>query len=286
MQDYVSPMADPRTDSWSFRALGIASLLAISTAAQAQTPPAPTPPAPSAVPAPVAPPPLATAAPATAAPAPSPPATAPSDPRRAQQPPVPPGAAQPLPAQPVPAQAGPPPPGYAPAPPGYAPAPPGYAPAPPGYAPAPRRAATSPRRYQGPRELSYREGRPVPAGYHVEERYRKGLIGSGAGVFGGVYLLTLLTASTFHEATDDSGFAAAYVPVIGPLIAIGTVGPGPSGGMFLTLSAVAQGTGLGLLIAGLVHKKKVLVRDLAGLRLELRPELGPQRQGLGLHGTF
>ena len=57
-----------------------------------------------------------------------------------------------------------PPPGYAPPPAGYAP-PPGYMviPAPNGAAPAPVGLATMP----------YKDGYPIPAGYPLEERYRK-----------------------------------------------------------------------------------------------------------------
>src|SRR5882724_2963047 len=107
---------------------------------------------------------------------------------------------QPYPPQPYPPQAQPyPPPGYPPQP--YPPQ--GY---PPAYAPP-----------VAPLELRYVEGRPVPAGYHVEMRPRKGLVISGAIVFGVPYFLSLSVAASSKNDADRW----LYAPLVGPFVDLG-----------------------------------------------------------------
>src|SRR5690242_1480294 len=80
----------------------------------------------------------------------------------------------------------------APAAPPGAPAP-APAPAPP-FAPAPAPVEAGPAgagdqfRYAAPMELRYVEGRPIPPGYHVETRARRGLVVAGPIVFGIPYV--------------------------------------------------------------------------------------------------
>ena len=89
------------------------------------------------------------------------------------------------------------PPGYAPPPPGFTPAP-GYSPPPPGYAPAPGYApqpgyypSNRVMRLSRPRSwtIPIRIDQPLRS-YHHETRARKGLIITGAVLFGTFYLFS------------------------------------------------------------------------------------------------
>ena len=174
-----------------------------------------------------------------------------------------------------------PPPGYPP--PGYSP---GYYPAP-GYYPPPGYAPPAP-----PETLPYKEGHPVPSGYHVEGRMRKGLVIGGAITFGVVYLLTLSAAVAAEDAD------ALYAPVVGPFLQAAIVGEdidrSDYGGVaavatvLLVINGVVQGVGAGLLIGGLASSKQVLVRDdLGAAPIQISPIMvGKGGLGLGVVGQL
>src|SRR5688572_15787699 len=112
-------------------------------------------------------------------------------------PPPPPGYGQPPPGY------GQPPPGYGQPPPGYPP--PGYGPPPgypPGYYPPPGYGPPAEYPPVGPKRMNYEEGQPIPPGYRVETRARRGLIIAGAVTFGVTYLLSAFAASI---AVDGGG---------------------------------------------------------------------------------
>ena len=210
------------------------------------------------------------------------------------------GQQAPPPAQPMP------PPGYAPpgyAPPGYAPpgyAPPGYAPpqptagypAPPpaGYAPPPTY-ATPP---VGPRTIEYAEGRPIPPGYHVEERTRTGLAVGGGVTFGATWLLSAAVGAGLSEAwahdddisNDDTAWPL-FIPVAGPFIGIGTMHASYGPGFMLVLDGLAETGGLAMFIAGLAAKKELLVRDdVYDAQVQVVPLAGPGMAGIAIAGTM
>jgi hypothetical protein len=62
-----------------------------------------------------------------------------------------------------------------------------------------------------PSAVPYQEGAPVPPGYHVESRVRKGLLWSGSIVFGVSYLLSLGPVS-------NPGGEWVFVPIAGPAL--------------------------------------------------------------------
>jgi hypothetical protein len=202
------------------------------------------------------------------------------------------------------------PPGYAPAPapaapayapqPGYAPAPPGEAP--PGYVPAWR---------AQPVEMRYVEGRPVPPGYHIETRTRKGLVISGSIIFGVPYLLSMSVAASSHYQADRW----LYAPVIGPFANLATRSDdcNPNGGQsgssttvtctsdsgarfFLMMDGLMQTAGATLFILGLALPQTLLVRDDAPyvgkkngsqFAWTVSPyAAGRQGYGVGVHGIF
>ena len=225
---------------------------------------------------------------APAQPAPAQPA--PAQPAPAQPAPAQPAPAQPAPAQPAPAQPGQqpqpgyPPPGGYPPPPGYAapgyPPPPGY-----GYPPTDSR----------PVRREYRSGEPPPEGYVLKSKINKGLVISGAIVFGVFYGISLVGASAEDSSGGDG--SALYIPIIGPIIwgySDQTYDNSESDedkkaretfGVFLGIS---QGVGATLFIAGLAAKSKYWVReDLAGISLTVAPTaLAPRAPGLSVIGQF
>ncbi len=170
----------------------------------------------------------------------------------AQRPaPPPPAPAPPLAAQPYPGQ-----PPYAasyPRPP-YG-AQPYYGPPPYGYVPRPAR-------------IPYNEG-PVPPGYHLEEGPRKGLVISGAVVFGVPYLLS----ATIGLSSSNTADRWLLLPVFGPHAALASRSNRcsddvacvfePIVRIYLALDFVTQATGALLFGLGFAFLKKEFVIDQA-----------------------
>jgi hypothetical protein len=129
-----------------------------------------------------------------------------------------------------------------------------------------------------------------PMKSHVEEKPRYGLIIAGATIFGASWLLNVSIAYLAQEGT----FA---VPVIGPIIwgannlnksqsgcgdcSIDNAGDRMAMTM-LVFDSLVQATGIALLIAGAVTRKKVTVWD----NVALLPTAGPSGAGLAAMGTF
>jgi hypothetical protein len=199
-----------------------------------------------------------------------------------------------------------PPPGFAPPPAGYAPPAPGYAP-PQGYAPpagyAPPPGYYAPPGYGqpslGPKVMDYDEGQPVPPGYHVETRVRKGLAIAGGVMFGTFYLFSAFGAAIASDNNDRNAWPF-WVPAIGPFIALGTEkntslshNDASSSLTFLyVLDGLIQTGGLAMFIAGIALPSQKLVRDDVGLlhdKVHIRPSpiaLGHGQYGFGFVGTM
>lgn len=150
-----------------------------------------------------------------------------------------------------------------------------------------------------PAILPYRNGLPVPAGYHVEKRAASGLIGTGIGTVALGYVVGLGVAAS-HDFEGSLGWMA--VPVLGawPAVAGSHVSCNaqdvPAAKQCLsdaynqatTIAIVAvdgmvQATGVVLLIAGLLSGRSELVRDDLTLTARQRAEGGFD---LGVHGRF
>ena len=188
---------------------------------------------------------------------------------------APPGYGQPQPGY------GQPPPGYGQPPPGYYPPPGGY-PAPPGYG-QPYYQPQDTR----PRVLDYEDGEPIPSGYHVRSKVRTGLIGGGAGMLGGMWLVSTLMGLVGDGWNDpgDGGWAALYIPVVGPFAAIATLHADSTGAAFLALDGLVQVGGAAMIVLGVALPKKTLIRDdLGKSTLTLRPVL--TGNGMAFSGTF
>ncbi|HTA92008.1 MAG TPA: hypothetical protein VK745_20655 [Polyangiaceae bacterium] len=167
-----------------------------------------------------------------------------------------------------------PPPGYAgyPPPAAYPPPPPGYAYAAPGY-------SAYPPRLRAPDSVPY-DGGPVPAGYHIEERPRRGLLVGGPIILGVPYVLGLAVASG-GNFPNSTGWL--LVPGIGPWITLAlrhksstTCSDSSSLGdcvdttldgatrTFLVIDGFMQTAGAVMTIVGIASPREVITRDFVG----------------------
>jgi hypothetical protein len=80
-----------------------------------------------------------------------------------------------------------------------------------------------------------------------------------------------------------------YIPVIGPLITIGTARTSPAGTTPLIFDSVAQAAGLAMFIAGMATSQQVLKYQFGPTAsLTVKPFAGPVQDGGfgGFTGTF
>jgi hypothetical protein len=160
-----------------------------------------------------------------------------------------------------------------------------------------------------PNELRYVEGRPIPAGYHLETRPRKGLLISGPIIFGVPYLFSMSVAASSRYSPDQW----LYAPVVGPFIDLAsrkndcdsfvtggtsstTTCPSDSGTRFLLMvDGIMQVAGATMFVLGLALPQHLLVRDDAPysrgsgsqFAWTVTPtKIGPTGYGLGAVGTF
>lgn len=181
-----------------------------------------------------------------------------------------------------------PPPGYGP-PPAYYPPPAAYGPAP-GYSPGPGYGYGVPQAPAlGPKTMDYSEGDPIPAGYRLKTSIRKGWVIGGFATFGGLWLISALTAGTADNISGGtSTLAPLYIPAVGPFITIGTANSRGVGTVLLVLDGVGQTGMLALAIAGLAAQKTELVRNDIGWnkRWTVAPMLTADTAGLGIVGSM
>jgi hypothetical protein len=141
--------------------------------------------------------------------------------------------------------------------------------------------------------LRYEPGQPIPSGYHVEERVRRGLVIAGAITFGIPYAYGLTVAAD-DNSTDKTGYL--FVPVLGPWLMLAAGGANRNCGSdvcfensgrraLLFLDGITQATGAILLTAGIAYPTKRLVRDQIALSFTPTP-IGHDGYGLGAVGTF
>jgi hypothetical protein len=146
----------------------------------------------------------------------------------------------------------------------------------------------------------WREGDPVPPGYHVEDLPRSGLVKAGYIVTGIPYFFSVVTALAASN-NNESGWL--LVPFAGPWITMGRRDYGCDADamhqttgnalscvadvfvvMGLIFDGVVQATGGALLLSGYVATKPGLVRNDA--RLRLTPVRIGGGAGLAASGEF
>ena len=140
-----------------------------------------------------------------------------------------------------------------------------------------------------PAEMPYREGQPVPAGYHAEDRVRNGPLITGIALVGSFYLLGL-AAGAGDDFDNQKGWL--LLPVLGPWMTLmqredtceiqDEFGDSCS----VVFDGLVQGTGALLMGIGLAVPKTVLVRDDARTVRIAPGRVGEQGRGLTIRGTF
>jgi hypothetical protein len=164
--------------------------------------------------------------------------------------------------------------------------------------------------FSGPRIITdWSDGEPIPPGYHEATRVRKGLVIGGAVLFGSTYLISAFTATagaanasetcainmdfgSSQDCNTGNPLTALFIPAVGPFIQMAHSGNGAVGNFWLALDGIAQVGGITMFVVGLASPKTVLVRnDLGSIKkkdfqLSLAPIVSPQRQGMGVVGTF
>jgi hypothetical protein len=173
---------------------------------------------------------------------------------------------------------------------GGATVPPGHPPAPAGYRYVPVVVAPAPA-YQPPIELPYSDGAPIPWGYHVEERPRKGLVMAGYILAGIPYGLSAMVAFS-ADFKNSSGYL--MVPFAGPWLTIGRRHYSNCGStsdtrdslgcvadtfviMGLIFDGLMQAAGGTMLLTGYLATQKHLIRN------DVAVSMGPRSVGTG-HG--
>lgn len=148
----------------------------------------------------------------------------------------------------------------------------------------PRHAAGPPRCPSPPRELPYRRSEAIPEGYHHSSKARRGLLIAGATSLTSIYLSTAAVAVIDQESRSRDDLAALYVPLAGPFIALDSARPNTAGLYALVGVGISQAAAAAILVAALVARKDVLVRnDLASVRWTLAPAaVGGAGAGLGV----
>jgi hypothetical protein len=102
-------------------------------------------------------------------------------------------------------------------------------------------------------------GGPIPPNAHLEEQPITGLIIAGSVLFGVSYVPSAF-AALLCVSCSSSGIGWLGVPVVGPLITLGFP-QSEEGARLLVLDAIFQIGGVGMLIAGLAVRNRVLVVD-------------------------
>jgi hypothetical protein len=182
-------------------------------------------------------------------------------------------------------------------PPAYAP-PPGYKLVPINEAPAEIQSQVQYPQLPPAMELPYDDGQPIPRGYHLVERSRRGLIIAGS-IMTGVPWLFSVTAAVGSDYEDKTGFL--LVPVLGPWLMLATGGANDpsctnSGDVsfcesnaplrgILVFDGLVQTAGAVMFVLGFTNPSKRLVRD--DVTVGVAPmTLGRDGHGLGVVGTF
>lgn len=151
-----------------------------------------------------------------------------------------------------------------------------------------------------PHRLPYEKGDPIPPGYQIEKRSKRGLLITGGTLFGLAYGGSLVAA-----ASDGSDLGWLVVPIVGPFVTLFKqdlscdADPNQPAMMertcseqafssgrrvaLLLVDGLVQVTGAALLLAGLTSSEQQLVREPG---VVVRPEVGWGTYGVRLNGSF
>ena len=129
----------------------------------------------------------------------------------------------------------------------------------------------APQGYVTPHVAAY-EGGKIPENAHIEERTNMGLVRAGAIVGGIFYGSSILYALGTCGAQMEcrSGSAWLYLPVLGPFITA-AYAPTTGGAALSVFDGGVQALGAGLVLAGIVAPKKVVVWQDEKIAIRVAP---------------
>jgi hypothetical protein len=115
-----------------------------------------------------------------------------------------------------------------------------------------------------------------------------GLVGAGAGLLGGFWLVTALSSVLAADIEKNGAIAVGAVPVAGPFALLGQCGGYASCDFAAVLDGLVQVGGLAMLIAGIAAPRTVLVRnDVSKVTVMPKPFVfGKTGAGAGVAVTF
>lgn len=133
-----------------------------------------------------------------------------------------------------------------------------------------------------PKALPYQDG-PAPIGYRLDSRASPWMWASGLGTWGSTYLGSVVMGvgqQYFHDSADW------FVPLVGPFIAAVDYNLTSEGTILAIALGAGQVIGAGLIIGGLIVRRKQFIR-VAKLDLNIVPTMfGTNLPGLGINGRF
>jgi hypothetical protein len=128
-----------------------------------------------------------------------------------------------------------------------------------------------------------------PPGYHVEHRASTGGMVGGGVLFSVGYVPSVALGSVIVANSAPAG-ALLYVPVAGPLVALGWIGGGGvlSGmlGAVLVGDSLLQAAGAAWFLVSALVKHDHVVRDAKSFRVAPAPLVAQGTVGLGVVGSF
>jgi hypothetical protein len=138
--------------------------------------------------------------------------------------------------------------------------------------------------------LPYREGMPVPEGYHLEETPRYGLIAAGASMTATLWIVSTISAIALDRQASINGdpnfddrYWPMFIPVAGPFATIATADSSGTGAAILALDGTIQAVGLAMAIAGFAAPTVEIVPDY---QLTVTPLASGETGGLAISGSF
>jgi hypothetical protein len=137
-----------------------------------------------------------------------------------------------------------------------------------------------------PLEMPYDPDKGVPPGYRIGEKRRIPLAIAGGVTFGAIWVASCIAGGIMLDNDEDG--APMYVPVLGPVITIGTARTSPAGTTALVFDAVAQAAGVAMFIAGMATSQQVLKYQFGPSEVSFTPFAAPTESGAvgGFTGTF